>query len=210
MSTLISISVTLLCWFNTSWMRNLVVHCNPHTHTHTHTHAREKFKCFLYPVKIVPRRKSFRNNTQYREETCRFFILSSHSPQNEKGFTLCDYNLARIDWMQNRGWKGRGGGGEGRFRQTPRDTPSNQEPISGGNYCVLGHLNANLVTLHSLVYNASKRGWDPFIGILLPGSWKGSHPSRRALSLSRVRVTFYPRLKMHRAFRNEFPDTCAE
>ena len=106
--------------------------------------------------------------------------------------------------------EGKRGGGEGRFRQTPRDTPSNQEPISGGNYCVLGHLNANLVTLHSLVYNASKRGWDPFIGILLPGSWKGSHPSRRALSLSRVRVTFYPRLKMHRAFRNEFPDTCAE
>ena len=70
MSTLISISVTR-CWFNTSWMRNLVVHCNPHTHAHTHTRGRSS-NAFSVLVKIIPRRKSFRNNTQYREKLVAF------------------------------------------------------------------------------------------------------------------------------------------
>ena len=158
-------------------MRNLVVHCNPHTRTHTY--AGEKFKCFLCPRKDHPAKKIFQEQYTIQRETCRFFILSSRSPretrQNEKGSTLCDYDLSlslslSLSYRLNaKSWNTRGGERVA-FQAGSRDTPSNQEPISGGNYCVLGHLNANLVTLHSLVYNASKRGWDPFIGILFPAS----------------------------------------
>ena len=77
-------------------MRNLVVHCNPHTRTHTY--AGEKFKCFLCPRKDHPAKKIFQEQYTIQRETCRFFILSSRSPretrQNEKGSTLCDYDLS--------------------------------------------------------------------------------------------------------------------
>lgn len=114
-------------------------------------------------------KKIFQEQCTIQRETCRFFILSSHSPQNEKGFySLRLRSLSRSYRLsaKSRGVMWRKGEEGESFQADPRDTPSNQEPISGGNYCVLGHLNANLVTLHSLVYNASKRGWDPFIGIL--------------------------------------------
>lgn len=64
---------------------------------------------------------------------------------------------------------------EGSFRGFVRHAQQSETDLSRKLLC-LGHLNANLVTLHSLVYNRGKRGWT-FHWNSLPRSWKGTaHP----------------------------------